>query len=1025
MHSFSKKKVASIAMLLSLFVFSQDIIAQIPKYSGKVKLQGLQRNVEVFFDRYGIPHIYAKNVKDAYYALGFVQAQERIAQFEVFRRLGTGTLAEVSSDASAASSDVAVRTVGIVEAARQTVKDFRKKPNSDYKKALKSYLAGINAFLATITDENRPKDLPKSTPRQYTLEDLFATFINFQFGFTSLGIYSDGLTTQLKDKLGNPAYFEDLSVQTGKPVNKSLPPQADDLNNYRHMFAKSPKAMSKKLLNALSSITTHYERYGLKNSNGYAIAGEKSTTGKPFFSSDGHIGLSKPDLFFEAQIVYPGQDLYGLFFPFSIWCLIGHTQTTSWGVTVMLNDDVDLYRETINPHNPHQVKYNGKWVDLKTRIETIKVLQSDGQLKDSTFEVKVTPHGPIISNVNGFIVDEAPISLYNVPFLFPDRTQEAFFGINNANNLKQFRKAARKHVGPGYNVQYADKHNNIAWFAVAKLLKRPAHVNSKVILDGASGNDEPLGFYPFNKNPRSVNPARGFIYSANNQIGKVDGKLYPGYYVAGTRAKVLTKKLASQAKFSSEDIQKLFRNTKSPVFKRIKNNLLNELQANPVLAKSADHQKAARILRNWKGKHRLSDKGPVVFYQLYFQLLKGIFEDEIGPDVFEVFFQGGTPLYDVVDRSFVDILNKASSIWYDNVTTAHKQESREDIFAEAFDNTVKKLVETGVLGSTWGEVHTQFYQGFPSLFLAPEEASNFNLGPFPFAGGINVLNKTELDLFAVGTFGDYSVGKTSGAGNRTLVDFSDINRKSLGIIPTGQSGVPESPFYQDQAPLYNSGQLRPMLGKRSDIESQSSKLVLKRPKRPAPNVGEISGAENVCPGDHTVKYSVEKVDNADQYIWVLPDGTSQDKTGKTGSIATSASKIKVNIGPGFIGGNITVTAKSNDLGIGKTSALTIAKCINGRTSNLLVQEMNGKKVVVFPNPVVGVSKVKLQVGGYESNAPVVVQVVDTKGNTKTQITRKLINGSFFLDADHLAIGVNILKIKVNAEVFSFQIIKFE
>ena len=1025
MHSFSKIKVASIAMLLSLLVFSQDIIAQTPKYSGKVTLQGLQQNVEVFFDKYGIPHIYAKNVKDAYYALGFVQAQERIAQFEVFRRLGTGTLAEVSQGASAVSSDVAVRTVGVVEAARRTVKDFKKKPNSDYKKALKSYLAGINAFLATITDENRPKDLPKSTPQQYSLEDLFATFINFQFGFTSLGIYSDGLTTQIKNKVGNPAYFNDLSVQTGEPVNSSLSSRRGKSKRYKRSFANPTKMMNKQLFRALNSITTHYEKYGLKNSNGYAIAGEKSTTGKPFFSSDGHIGLSKPDLFYEAQIVYPGQDLYGLFFPFSIWCLIGHTQKTSWGVTVMLNDDVDLYRETINPHNPNQVMFNGKWVDLKTRMETIKILQDNGMLKDSTFEVKITPHGAIISNVNGFIVDENPVSLYNVPFLFPDRTMEAFFGMNNANNLRQFRKAAKKHIGPGYNVQYADKDNNIAWFAVAKLLKRPAHVNSKVILDGASGNDEPLGFYPFRKNPRSVNPSRGFIYSANNQIGKVDGKLYPGYYVAGTRAKVLTKKLKSQSKFSSEDIQKLFRNTKSPVFKSVKNNVLKILQSNPVLSKSADHQKAARILRNWKGKHNLGSKGPTVFYQLYFQLLKSIFEDEVGADIFEAFFQGGTPLYDVVDRSFVDILNKKSSIWYDNTTTTNKQESREDIFAEAFDNTVKKLVETEKLGSTWGEVHTQLYQGFPALFLAPEEASNFNLGPFPFTGGINVLNKTELDLFAVGTSGDYSVAKTSGAGNRTLVDFSDINNKSLGVIPTGQSGVPASPFYQDQAPLYNSGQLRPMLGERNKLKKQSSRLVLKRPLPSALNVGEISGAESVCPGDRTVKYSVEAVANADQYVWTLPAETRQKGTSKTGTIVTNIPKIAVNFGTGFIGGNITVAAKSNTRGTGSKSTLTIEKCINSRTSNLLVQEINGKKIIVFPNPVAGVSKVKLQIEGYENNTPVVVQVAGTKGNVKVQVTGKLVNGNFFLDANNLSNGVNILNVKVNAEVFRFQLIKFE
>lgn len=1023
MLNFNKIAIAYIAVFMALLVSLQTAMAQIPTYSGKITLQGLRQNVEVFFDSYGIPHIYAKNLKDAYYAFGFVHAQERIAQFEVFRRLGTGTMAEVSQNPGAVSSDVTVRTVGILEAARQTVKDFRKSPNSDYKRALRSYLAGINAYLTTITDENRPKDLPKNTPGKYTLQDLFATFINFQFGFTSLGIYSDAITTRLQDMLPNPAYLEDLNVQTGQPVNRGDAPRYRGFLKPQRQSAKPKKLISDRLFKVLTNITSHYEKYGLKNSNGYALSGNKSTTGQAFFSSDGHIGLSKPDLFYEAQIVYPGQDLYGVFFPFSIWCLIGHTPKTSWGVTVMLNDDVDLYRETINPQNPQQVKFNGKWVDLQTRTETVRILQSNGLLKDSTFEVKVTPHGAIINNVNGLVENEAPVSLFNVAFRFPDRTMEAFFGINNAKSVKQLKRAARKHIAPGYNVQYADKKGNIAWFAVARLLKRPAHVNPKVVLDGASGNDEPLGFYPFSQNPRSVNPRRGFIYSANNQIGKVDGRLYPGYYVAGTRAKRLKKILRKKKKFSSKDLQRIFSDDTSKIFRRVSRQLLKTIKHCPVMNKSANHRKAARILRRWKGEHLQGTLGPTVFYQLYFQLLKSIFEDETGPEVFQTFFQGGTPLYDVVDRSFVDIFNNECSIWYDNITTPHKQESRVDIFAEAFDNTVKKLVETETLGSTWGQVHTQSYIGFPALFLAPKQLPNFNLGPFPFAGGINVLNKTELDLSAVGASGDYSVAKTSGAGNRTLVDFSGVRKKSLGILPTGQSGVPASPFYKDQAWLYNHGQLRPMLADRLDIETKSSKLILERPKPVGLRVGAISGPLSVCPGEKVVTYSVDNVARADLYIWTIPTRTSQSKTGREDTIVTKVSEIKVDFDLSFAKGDITVVAYSHALGSSNTSALAVEKCVYGRISHSLTQEINGKKVTEYPNPVTGHSKVNLWVEGYENNTPLLLQVVDIKGNVKRQITGKVLNGSYVLDANHLFHGVNLLKVKVGTEVFSFQVIK--
>ncbi|HAS42123.1 MAG TPA: hypothetical protein DCS93_16715 [Microscillaceae bacterium] len=1020
MLNFKKNVSACIAVLMFLLAAKQASLAQNPQYSGKVTLQGLQQNVEVFFDKFGIPHIYGKSLEDAYFALGFVHAQERISQFELLRRLGTGTFAEVVGAAGTAS-DVRAKTLGIVESARRSAEAFRRSPKSEFKKSLQSYLAGINAYLATLTPENRPKDLLPN-PSKYTIEDVFASVINAQFAFVSLGISSDVITTQLKNTLDNPAYFKDLKVLNGAPVNRSFPARAGSGNAFNHNFRKSRKPMSKKLYKELSGLSSKY-KFGFKNSNGWAVSGRKSTTGKPFFSSDTHIGLSQPDSYYEAQLVYPGQDLYGLFFPFSNLCVVGHNQHTSWGLTVMLNDDVDLYQETLNAANPNQVKFRGQWVDLKTRKETVRILQPDGTLMDSTFDVKITPHGPIINSVQPVSNDD-PISLFYVGFQFPDATLEAFFDISNAKNIRQFKRGVRKHIAPGYNFQYADKQGNIAWFAAAKLLKRRHHVNPKVILDGASGRDEPLGYFPFSKNPRSINPPSGFVSSANNQIGRVNGKLYPGYYVSGTRAKKIKRIFRQKAKFSSNDLQALFNDNTSELFKKISQTLLQVIRNSPVLNKSANHQKAVQILSTWKGEHELDSKGPIVFYQLYYQLLENIFQDEVGTDIFQSFLQGDTPLYDVIDRSFVSILRKRYSIWYDDVRTTDKRESRADIFARAFDRAVVRLTEDGVLDKTWGEVHQQFYLSFTALFtLPPAEQAPYFVGPVPFKGGIGVLNKTELDLLAVGTSSNYSVAKTNGPGNRTLVDFSDIRKKSLGILPTGQSGVPTSPFYQDQAPLYNNGQLRPMLADRSDIEKQSSRLLLKKPRPAAPNVGDISGSVSACDGDIAISYSVEPVENADIYIWTLPVGVTQSNTGKTGTVVTYYATLEVDFGSQFNGGAITIAAKSIRLGTGHTRSLNIEKCANARSTNTLSQELNNKRATLFPNPITNASPVNIQLEGYGNNTPVVVQIIDVKGRLNRQISGKLQGGKVTLSADVLSQGLNIIKIKIKSEMFSFQVIK--
>ena len=821
MSKFNRVILVSLTTCLFLIIHYATK-AQSAQYSGMVQLPGLKKNVEVFFDTHGIPHIYAKRIEDAYFALGYLQAREKISQFEFFRRLGTGTMSEVIG-VNGTSFDVPTRTFGIVENAKRSAKALREGPNNGVKKSIMSYLKGINSYLAEIKKSGkRPKDLMPH-PDQYRLEDVYATLGGFLFGFPAFGMYSDILTDQLMNKVKNKAYLKELKILTGTPVNRSFPRETTKGRLVVPKFKGFGKPFAKKYLKAFYNLTQNF-KYGLKNSNSWVLSGKITNTGKPFLSSDAHMPLSKPDTFYEAHLVYPGQNLYGLFFPMAPLCAIGFNEHLGWSVTTLLNDDIDLYREKYNPKNPNQVWENDHWANIKVRKEVVKIIQSNGTLKDSIFEVKTTRHGPIINQVRAMIPGQNPISMYYTGLKFKQTTLTAFFRMNTSKNLMEFTRAVSQHIAPGFNIQYADAKGNIAWFAAAKLVKRADHVISKKILDGASGKDEPLGFYPFRLNPKSVNPPEGFVLSANNQIGKVDGKLYPGYYVPGVRAKRLRKILGSGKKFSSQDLQQLFFDDVSPVFKSIAHDLVKVLNNHPVLAKSKYHRKASQILKNWSGDHGLDSEAPVVFYQVYVQLLKNYFEDEVGKNLFELFLKGDTPIYGVIDRSFESIFFNDKSIWIDDATT-NKKETRQDILAKSFDIAVDSLVKKKLLGKTWKEVHQLYYLGLPALFTGQK---GFNVGPFPQRGGINTINKVEIDLLKVLYAGDYSVAKTSGPNNRTLIDFSDLDNKSLGVLPTGQSGSPQSKFYDDQAKLYNAGKLRKMLRNKSEIEKTSTKLILKK-----------------------------------------------------------------------------------------------------------------------------------------------------------------------------------------------------
>lgn len=1015
MLKFKKPTIVWLAMLMFFFTTQHYSFAQLPQYSGKKTLQGLQQKVEVLFDNHGIPHIYAQSLEDAYYALGYLHAQERISQFELFRRLGTGTLGEVLG-AFGASFDVTNRTVGIVENAKKTAKDLRNGPNTDFKKSMISYLSGVNTYLAGLTPETRPKDL-LPTPAAYTLEDMYSWINYFVYGFAALEVSSDAITDQLVSRLNDSAYFKDLKIQNGTPINKSFPARSGG-RKHKIKYGKKRKRMSKQLLKVLTNFQDKF-KFVSKNSNGWALSGKLTTTGKPIHSSDGHSPLSKPDTFYEAQIVYPGQDLYGHWIAFAPFPLIGHNRNIAWGTTAMLHDDTDLYREKLNPANPNQVWVNNHWEDMKTRVETMRIIQADGTLKDSIFEVKITRHGPIINNIDGNIKGEDPISLFFTGFKFNESYLSTFFQIANSKDLASFQNAIRNFSSIGTNLQYADKDGNIAWFAAAKFLKRPRHVNSKVILDGASGKDEPLGYYPFSSNPRSINPPSGFVYSNNNQIGRVEGLLYPGYYVAGTRSKRIKKILSSGKRFSREDLRKLFEDDKSPTFKKISRVVLRTLANHPVLNKTGNHTKAAQILQEWQGDHSLNAKGPIVFYQLFYHLLKSTMEDEVGADLFQSFFTGVTPMYDVLDRSFEGLLLNPSSIWFDDVSTPNVKESRRDIFAKAYDAAVNALVEFGSMEQVWGEVHQQFYLNLPAAFTGQAEG---HLGPYPFKGGINTLNKTELDLLAVATSGNYSVAKTSGPVNRTLVDFSDIGKNSRGVLPTGQSGVPNSPYYKDQVDLYNNGELRAMFMDREDIEKVGSLLTLEKPPYPAPQLGDISGQVSACNGDMSINYSVDNVYNADEYIWTLPEGVSQNGTGATGTVTTTIGSINVDFGASFNGGTISVAGKSNVAGTGSASSLAIAKCTNSRTTNDLPSELKNGRLSVYPNPVSGSKPIQITVEG-QTVSNIQVSIIDERGSQLQQMSAKLVNGTATIPTTGLPSGKYILKIQVGAETVGYKIIK--
>ncbi|HHL51831.1 MAG TPA: penicillin acylase family protein [Flammeovirgaceae bacterium] len=790
------KKIIIGLILLLIILFGGSYFylqSTVPQYDGTLKLSGLHDTVTVKYDRYGIPHIYARNEEDAYFALGYVHAQERLFQMEMIRRVATGTLAEVFGP-ELLPTDKLFRTLGIAQKSQELTRHYEQMQHP-YKKDAEAYLAGVNTFVASgpTPVEFSLTGMPK---RPFTITDAFNTVGYMSFGFAD-GFRVDPILSKVAATLGK-SYLQAMHVHS-----------VYDSARLRSYF--QPQAIEQ--LTALQDILDQIPAPLLDGSNSWIVGRQRSATGYPLFENDTHIGFSQPSVWFEAHLEYPGTSLYGHYlagFPFAI---LGHNRLAAWGMTMFENDDVDLYQEKANPDNSNQIWRKDHWLDLQVREETIAV--KDGE--PVKIKVRTSDHGPIINQV---LLDSAtttqPVSVYWEYLHAGHDILAAIYALNYCRSMDDARAAAAAIHAPGLNIMYADTAGNIAWWAAARLAIRPPHVNSKLLLDGASGDDDYLGYYDFSHNPQAENPPWGYVYSANNQPDTVKGVLYPGYYRPLDRAGRIARLLETRQQWTVADMQQMTADVTSDVAVLVAGEIAD------VLAQSNDGEitALADLLAKWDGNHNPDQAEPTVYYTLLSWILYESMADELG-------YKGYRQLANspVMKRSYLYFISLQDNPWWDNTTTAN-HESRQDIFAAAARRALTTLQQTtgsaNAEGWQWRKVHTLTH-GHP---LGKVEALKpyFDVGPLVTPGGNEVINNMMFKLDTTGYFPVFA-----GPAVRTVIDLGQMSQ-AMSINPTGQSGHFLSPHYSDQAQMFVDVQFRPQLMNKDAIEADKSGELLLMPK---------------------------------------------------------------------------------------------------------------------------------------------------------------------------------------------------
>lgn len=826
-----------ITVLLVLFVLTAaylwikiSIPQSFPKIDGELKIPGLIEPVDVYLDDMGIPNIYASSSHDLFLAQGYIHAQERFWQMDFWRHIGSARLAEMFP--SEVKTDAFLRALGW----RQLAEKEYQLLDPELRSMLEAYSQGVNAYLSDhqgteisleygILKFLNPSYKPEAWTPVNTLT--WAKSMAWDLGGNmnteiDRAILLKTLTVEKVNEL-YPTYSTDHPVIVPNIGENAL--QNQTTTNIVNL--NIPDQLFNNVSDHISNLTSLLGPIGAETgSNNWVVAGSLTDTGKPLLANDPHLSIQMPSIWYQVGLhCRPKNDscpynVTGFSFAGVPGVVIGHNDHIAWGVTNVAPDVQDLFIEKINPDNPNQYEYLGKWIDMDLRKETILVAGND----PVDIIVRSTIHGPIISDSYGPLkqdvatpddsfTNNAGVDLpadYAIALswtaLEPTKLFNAIWGFDKAQNWDEFRTAARDFVVPAQNLVYADVDGNIGYQMPGNVPIRKSG-DGRLPVPGWTGEYDWQGYIPFEQLPFVLNPESGFIASANNQVNSWD---YP-YLITtdwdyGFRAKRIVELIESAAE--PIDIE-FFKNIQGDNYDASAAILVPLLLRTELEDPNLDQYRS--ILINWDYQDDMNSAAAALYSSFWKSFLANTFGDDLPDDMQPV---GSSRWFQVVSN----MASLAESSWWDSQLTTDKVETREDILKMSFNQAVSEVQSTLGKDPTkwrWGDLHAAIFknQTLGNSGISPIE-NLFNRGPFPTSGGASIVNATGWNATK-------GFELTSLPSLRMIVDLSDM-RNSLTVHPTGQSGHAYNPNYINMVDLWRNIQYYPMLWDMQDIISNAN-----------------------------------------------------------------------------------------------------------------------------------------------------------------------------------------------------------
>ncbi len=658
-----------------------------PPVSGTEKVMGIQEEVEILWDKWGLPHIYAKSIYDAYFAQGYIHACHRLWQLEFFRRVTSGELSDLIGEATL-DRDKHYRIIGLHRIAKRCAENLRKNPSNETLQGLKSYVEGVNIGIKKAL-ENPPIEFAvlNIKPREWTLEDSLKIASLIEWG------------------LGNWSYPLELLRE--------------------HLIMELGVEMADKIIPLYSGA----EIENSKGSNGWVVSPNKSESGTVLFANDPHLALTLPAIWILMHLNGPDLNVIGSSFPGLPGIILGHNEKIAWGATTVTSDNVDLFKLEINTDNENQYKYNGKWVDFEIIDEPIKIQDIPEPLD---YKVKMTKFGPVVE----YIELETKVHKIKLPGKYAlqwtsyvtnlDATIEGFRMVNTASNWDEFREALSKITTTPQNFVYGDKEGNIGHQHGGKLPVR-RYGDGATVTPGTDEKFNWSGLVPFEKMFSVYNPDSGFVYTANYNEDKAPNGILIAQDVAQPYRQMRIKKLLqSKESFSIQD----FKNFQLDLFTEEAPELLpTMIKYVKDKAHTELHKEILSILENWDYYLTKNSIAGTIYKIWRQEALKVILVPIIGRKLFSIYLTSNPFELERLFKLYDKNVDELKQLVFDALENSIK------FLTKKFSSDYKKW--------KWGNLH-KVVLAHP-FSQANEDAKMLNIGPFKIGGDSNTLNNGFYD----------------------------------------------------------------------------------------------------------------------------------------------------------------------------------------------------------------------------------------------------------------------------------------